>query len=463
VGVLLLRMLVGGAAALLAWAIVEPSKPPVLDTLGWSRFEMNLILGLGVAIGASVGGLNGYFQGSRTHLIRGLLMGAVFGAIGATLGYSVGGALVGIVGGVRQNLGPISIITRMIALMPLGIFLGAGIGAASLNARRVVQGAIGGGIGAGLGAGLFDIVGAMVAPVTLAAEGVSPGEMGEVGTVSRAILALLMGSGIALFIGLVERMARQAWLRLSLGRNEGKEWVLDAPQNFIGRSENAHVPLFGDPNVAPMHAVIQRHGGQYVLADAGTQIGTLLNGQRVSQAPLFHGAMITIGGFQLEFLMRHGQAPQRGPEGWVGQHYPVGGGQPATPGVPPQPAPAPIPAAPSMPTQAYPGPMAPTTAMPAATPAGFALVALDGPLTGQRYPVAGPVELGRESAAIPLSFDGAASRRHASVSPGLGGLAVTDLGSTNGTYINGQRVQQGQAGPGDRIRVGSTTFAVEPV
>ena len=35
-----------------------------------------------------------------------------------------------------------------------------------------------------------------------------------------------------------------------------------------------------------------------------------------------------------------------------------------------------------------------------------------------------------------------------------GGLEVSDLESTNGTYVNGDRVERAMLSPGDRIRVG---------
>lgn len=126
--------------------------------------------------------------------------------------------------------------------------------------------------------------------------------------------------------------------------------------------------------------------------------------------------------------------------------------------------PQPMPSQPMAPTQAMPGAMSmPTMAYPQAAPAagGLALTALDGPLAGQRFPIGGPVDLGRESAAVPMAYDSQASRRHANVAPGMGALTVTDLGSTNGTYVNGQRVQSAQARPGDLLKVGGTTFRVD--
>jgi hypothetical protein len=107
-----------------------------------------------------------------------------------------------------------------------------------------------------------------------------------------------------------------------------------------------------------------------------------------------------------------------------------------------------------MPTMAYGSPMGQAQV-------GFTLVALDGPLLGQRFPILSQIDVGREMPAIPMSFDNAASRKHATLVPALNGLTVTDWTSTNGTFLNGQRVSQATASPGDMLKIGSTTFRVE--
>ncbi len=53
---------------------------------------------------------------------------------------------------------------------------------------------------------------------------------------------------------------------------------------------------------------------------------------------------------------------------------------------------------------------------------------------------------------------GDASRRHAEIVPVTGGYVLRDLGSTNGTFVNSERVDQRQLRPGDRIRIGSNTI-----
>jgi pSer/pThr/pTyr-binding forkhead associated (FHA) protein len=468
-GTILLKVLVGAMAGLVCWAIFEPMAPAISGGADWARWEQMFTLSLGAIVGLAIGLINGYLQGGKVHTLRGALLGFLFGAIGSSLGYGIGGTLA-----MGSHLPPQTPPWRILALAPIGAFLGLAIGASTLNVRRMIQGLIGGAIGGAVGAGLFDLIGSVLASSQLTLKGVQAGVTGEVGGPSRAIYAVLMSAAIALFIGIVERVSRSAWVRLTLGRNEGKEWVLDAGQNFIGRSERANIPLFGDMNVAPMHACIVRQGAnQFLLADGGSPMGTFLNGQRVQQAPLFHGAIITVGSYNLEFLVKNQKAPVRGPEAYPGQAYPIGGQGYGAPGPGPiqgHPQPVPgygqqpvgpmqAPQAPmqgSMPTAAYPAapaPQAPATA--------FTLTALDGPLSGQRFPVSGPMDVGREGSPIPLSFDSQTSRRHASLKPDTMGLMVTDQGSTNGTFVNGQRVQSQTLRSGDLLKIGATTFRVD--
>ena len=50
------------------------------------------------------------------------------------------------------------------------------------------------------------------------------------------------------------------------------------------------------------------------------------------------------------------------------------------------------------------------------------------------------------------------SRRHAQVKPTTDGVLVEDLGSSNGTFINGQRVQTGLLKNGDELRLDAIRF-----
>jgi predicted component of type VI protein secretion system len=53
------------------------------------------------------------------------------------------------------------------------------------------------------------------------------------------------------------------------------------------------------------------------------------------------------------------------------------------------------------------------------------------------------------------------SRRHCILTVEGGEVVVCDLGSTNGTRINGQRVERGRLRPGDEISIGHTRYRLE--
>jgi pSer/pThr/pTyr-binding forkhead associated (FHA) protein len=63
---------------------------------------------------------------------------------------------------------------------------------------------------------------------------------------------------------------------------------------------------------------------------------------------------------------------------------------------------------------------------------------------------------------LPLEVDEYASGRHARFEPRRDGVYVADLGSTNGTFVNGIRLTgDRKLVPGDIVRVGQTDFRFE--
>lgn len=52
------------------------------------------------------------------------------------------------------------------------------------------------------------------------------------------------------------------------------------------------------------------------------------------------------------------------------------------------------------------------------------------------------------------------SRLHCRISAGAAGLEVVDLDSTNGTFVNGRRVDRAMLQSGDRIKVGAVELVV---
>jgi pSer/pThr/pTyr-binding forkhead associated (FHA) protein len=72
-----------------------------------------------------------------------------------------------------------------------------------------------------------------------------------------------------------------------------------------------------------------------------------------------------------------------------------------------------------------------------------------------------PVAIGRQADNTIILSDPQASRHHASISWQAGTYLVQDMGSANGTYVNGQRISaQTLLRPGDVLRVGGTIFDV---
>jgi len=89
------------------------------------------------------------------------------------------------------------------------------------------------------------------------------------------------------------------------------------------------------------------------------------------------------------------------------------------------------------------------------------LVVKDGELAGTSFPVQSEAVLGRVDADVTIG-DAQISRRHLKIYPGEDYVEVEDLGSTNGSWLNGQRLQgRMRMGPGDSLRVGETTLELE--
>jgi len=74
-----------------------------------------------------------------------------------------------------------------------------------------------------------------------------------------------------------------------------------------------------------------------------------------------------------------------------------------------------------------------------------------------------PLTIGRAPDNRLVVRDGRASRHHARIDGRRGTLILSDLGSTNGSFVNDRRVESVALGSGDRIRIGTTALIVEAV
>lgn len=88
-------------------------------------------------------------------------------------------------------------------------------------------------------------------------------------------------------------------------------------------------------------------------------------------------------------------------------------------------------------------------------PGAVRLTVVEGPAIGQEFKIDGNATIGRSPDATVMVDDPGVSRLHARIRRNESGTyEVEDLGSKNGTFINGTRVGQAAASLGDKIRVG---------
>ena len=84
---------------------------------------------------------------------------------------------------------------------------------------------------------------------------------------------------------------------------------------------------------------------------------------------------------------------------------------------------------------------------------------VEGPGAGRQAALTGPLEVGRDRTAGMALEDELASRRHVRVTPEAGGALVEDLGSLNGTFVNGEEIHAPtRVRPGDHLLVGVTVL-----
>jgi pSer/pThr/pTyr-binding forkhead associated (FHA) protein len=439
---------------------------------------------VGTMLGIAIGSVEGAVVGSPTRLARGAGLGALIGALGGMFGVYAGGfvynlALFGkdplLLEQSRDLLDfTHSVLARALGWTFLGAFPGLAAGAATLSQKRTLHGLAGGLIGGFLGGFAFNLVANLIAqPIQGMAAAASSGpQIIEIGGPSRAVGFTAIGAFTGLFIGLVEEMMKQAWVRVLVGRNEGKDYIISKPLTIIGRDERADIPVFADPSLAPQHAAIRIEQNRHVLHDGGAPVGCMVNGQRVQQVVLRDGDMIQLG--QVRLLFREKATASRAPRPardvprsaqvagklqmpsklcqFCGAPKDANGACLCSVGT----------ASPTVGTPGAPVGLTPPD-MPMAAPlAGPHLTAIEGPYAGQTFALTTlPATIGREAGrTIVLTDDRSVSRRHARIEEQFGTLTVIDEGSANGTFVNGVRVASQPLAPGDVIQMGTSRFLV---
>jgi len=92
----------------------------------------------------------------------------------------------------------------------------------------------------------------------------------------------------------------------------------------------------------------------------------------------------------------------------------------------------------------------------------YALQFLSGKLQGEEYtlPANGEILVGRAAGLDLVLLEDMVSRQHAQITVQTNGLVIHDLESTNGTFVNGERIRKARLREGDRILIGASIVRV---
>lgn len=91
----------------------------------------------------------------------------------------------------------------------------------------------------------------------------------------------------------------------------------------------------------------------------------------------------------------------------------------------------------------------------------FILRGVSGAYFGKTYPLRGTTTIGRHTDChICVNAEGV-SRRHMQIDADATGLVIKDLDSSNGTYVNGEKIESRELQVGDEIRIDNIRFLVQ--
>lgn len=446
------QALAGACGGMLAFLIMEPGEraQELNPELGANLFHGVILLGIvfGGIVAATLAAADEAPSGSPVRMLaRGgmaALLGAVIGLMASITANILYGVLhlFALVGGLGFQ-----IIARTAGWALFGVGVGAAAGLLSRSQRRALQGCLGGLIGGSLGGFLFDLI--------------AVSSQSETATLSRLIGFTAVAACVGFATALVEELARTAWITFLTGSREGRQVILHRDV-VLGRDELVDVPLFGDPAVGKRQAEITLAAAP-VITETGETPLLRVNGQPVRQAPLVDGTLVEIGRHRFHF---HHRALAEG----AVTGAPLTGGSTWGEAVPPAPAPRPAPTwlgegpPPTAPVYTAPPPEDWPQPVSAEGGAGPVLRIVAGPNAGTVVALDyDACTLGRElDNTLPLA-DRRISRYHAQIGyrEEEGTWVLEDRGSTNGTQLNGLRVNRAALAPGDVIQVGDTVISVE--
>ena len=94
----------------------------------------------------------------------------------------------------------------------------------------------------------------------------------------------------------------KAWLEFMSGPERGQA-VAIGPQLTVGKSDACGMSVPGDSRMSPRHCQVERTPDGFILRDAGSTTGTVVNGKRIQELQLRGGETIMVGRTVLRFRM----------------------------------------------------------------------------------------------------------------------------------------------------------------
>jgi pSer/pThr/pTyr-binding forkhead associated (FHA) protein len=202
----------------------------------------------------------------------------------------------------------------------------------------------------------------------------------------------------------------------------------------IGRTSDNTIPI-DDVGVSRRHVQILFVGKGYELVDMGSRNGTKVNGQKAARSMLKAGDVIQVGGVDMVFQEDGGSGADSG-GGLEVEELDLGGAQAS--------APSPLSASATMAMSAGGLP-----------PGECVLRFIDGERKGTEMPLKGVRTTVGRRASNTVSFQEAAvSGVHCEITREANGYVLRDLGSTNGTLVDGEPVVETLLRHNSRIRIG---------
>jgi len=223
-----------------------------------------------------------------------------------------------------------------------------------------------------------------------------------------------------------------AKLKIRDGRGEESEHELVDDITTLGRS-SANIIQVKDSEASRQHCKIEKDGGSFKLIDLGSRNGTKLNGTKVTTQTLKPGDKVVIGKFAMTF-----DAPMTVSADELGATVEVDTVDEKD--------------------------VSPSAAAAASGGPRYLVEFTEGVQKGETFDIGTEtITMGRHPSNTVVLKDESASAYHAEISKEPIGYVVVDLGSTNGTFVNGEKIVKTPLSSGKSMKIGQTVMVFKNV